>query len=297
MANKYVSFSHVPSIKPWAGEADEIIVTNRGASPVNIHKKQGLWVVGDGELPADSAVVTTIENRMKDLAFSELVTAKKFYDRFDLTDGRAIRVTVKGQGRVLRDILVGKKSSVGDLSYVKLPDRNEVYLAGGNLASEFDRTIDTLRDKKLLSLTSDSIGAVTVNAHGEKFTLVRRAEKKAGTKDPMKDAPSSLKWEVEGRTGEVNNDKIAEYLSEFGSVLAQSFPDEKTVAGKARSPIGDLTIKTKGKTTVFTIYGKNDTDKGNTYLCKSTELPYYAKVPSWKIERLMIKSADLFRKK
>ncbi|HNX59851.1 MAG TPA: DUF4340 domain-containing protein, partial [Spirochaetota bacterium] len=269
-----------------------------GASPVNIHKKQGLWVVGNGELPADAMVETTIENKMKDLTFSELVTAKKFYERFDLTDDRAIRVTVKGNGKVLRDIIVGKKSSVGDLSYVKLSDRNEVYLAGGNLASECDRTMDTVRDKKLFSLTPDSIESVTVNAHGEKFTLVREAEKKSEKKDPMKDAPAPKgKWIVEGRAGEVNSDKITEYLSEFGSVLAQNFPDEKTVAGRTRSSVGDLTIKAKGKTITFTIYGKNDTDKGNTYLCKSTELPYYANVTSWKVERLMIKSADLFKKK
>lgn len=296
--NKYVSFSHVPSLKPWEGEADEIIVTNRGASPVNIHKKQGLWVVGDRELPADAMVVTTIENKMKDLTFSELVTAKKFYERFDLTDSRAIRVTVKEKGKVLRDILVGKKSSVGDLSYVKLSDKNEVYLAGGNLASECDRTADTLRDKKLLSLTPDTIESVTINAHGEKFTLVREADKKSDKKDLMKDAPAPTgKWIVEGRTEEANRDKISEYLSEFGSVIAQNFPDEKTVAGKTRSSAGELTIKAKGKTIVFTIYGKNDADKGNTYLCKSTELPYYANVTSWKIERLMLKSADLFKKK
>jgi hypothetical protein len=295
--HKYVNFSNVPSVEPWDGEADEIVIVNRGAAPLSIHKIKGEWVVGDKNIPADTAAVSTIESKMKELAFSELVTRKKFYERFDLSDSRAIRITVKREGSVLRDVLIGKKSSVGDLSYVKLPDQPEVYIAGGNLAAECDRNTGSIRSKTLLALTVDAIESVTVRAGGETYTLSREQGKAQEKKDPMQDKPTQPgKWIVAGRAGEANQNKVNEFLSEFASVAAQDFPEESEAKTKSGSPIGELTVNAKGKKIVFTVYGKNDRDKGNTYLCKSTELPYFANVAKWKVERLLKKSGDLFKK-
>ncbi|HEY1405894.1 MAG TPA: DUF4340 domain-containing protein [Spirochaetota bacterium] len=297
LGQKYINFSHVPSVKAWKGDADEIVITNKGASPVSIHKKDGAWVVGDKNFAADINAVSGIEKKMKELSFSELVTKKAFYERFDLTADSAIRVTVKSGGKVLRDILVGKGSGAGDLCYVKFTDKPEVYLAGGNLIAECNKNIDSLRDRSLIALTIDTIDSVTVNAKGERYTLTREAVKTPEKKDDKSSAQApGGKWVVTGRTGDVNQNKVTEYLNEFAGITAQSFPNEEDAKKRASSFAGEITLKAKGKTIVFTVYGKNEEDKGNTFLCRSSENPYFANVAKWKIDRLLNGSGDLFKK-
>ena len=113
-----VNFSRVPSFKPWKGSADEILIKNRTNPEIKIFKKGGKWVLNNEAIPANTAMVSSLEKKMNDFTLSELVTKKEFYDRFDLTDDKAISVTVKGGGKALREVLIGKKSQAGDQSYV-----------------------------------------------------------------------------------------------------------------------------------------------------------------------------------
>lgn len=297
-----VKFSSVPGTKPWTESADEIVLKNKSAAEIKIIKKDGKWVIGDKGFISDEQAVSALEKRMKEFKLTEKVTAKEFYERFDLTDESSIHVTVKAQGKVLRDVLVGKKST-GEQTFVKFPDKKEVYLAGGNLNSEFDKTTDALRSKVLVSCPQEMIESVAVKG---KFTIEKKAEKPADPK--ASPAPSAapqgaaVKWVVKDKGTEADQNKVNELLGDITSARAASFPDEAAVkdiiAGGVKA---EIVVKGNGKEVTLTIYGQEKTggkiEKNAKYLCKSSETSYLAYIDSWKAEKFIKASLDAQAKK
>ena len=286
-----VHFSSVPSVKPWSGVADEIVI-KKGSSPeIRLSKKEGVWSVGAENYPAEASIVESMIKKLDEFTLIDLVTKKEFYERFDLSDDRASRVTVKGGGKVLRDILIGKKSGTGDSSYVKFPDKKEVYLAGGNLSFELGKDVEGFRARTILKCPIESMESITVKNGAQTFTVVRTAgavnaaSEKEKPKDPKTPAPAAPDtWTLAGSSAEINQAKVRDFAGEFGNVPAQSFVPAADVAKKAGTPTYEITIKSGGKDIVFKIFGKEGTDG---YICYSSENPWHAVVSKFKADNLM----------
>jgi hypothetical protein len=301
---KFIHFSSVPSVDGWKGDADKITIKNKNAPVINLVRKNGKWFVGDQNYPADIHTVTSLERKMNELSFTEFITDKTYYERFDLSENSAIRVTVSVKGKVVRDLLIGKASAAVDQSYVKYPDKPEVYLAGGSLASDFNKTVDALRDKTILSCAVDTIESVTVIAKGERFTIVREGGKVPQKNEAQKvmedDKPSSsaasVKWVIEGRTVQLDSERVNEFIYEFASIVASAYPEESDIRGRVSSPQSEIRVKINGREVSLAIFGKISNDKGGAYLARSSEIPYYAYIGAWKVDRLTKRSVDLIKR-
>ena len=292
-----VKFSSVPSIEQWEGAADEVVIKKGTAPEVKLMKKDGRWIVGEKNYPAEEAVVSGLVKKLDELKLIDLVTKKEFYERFDLSDDRAARVTVKGNGKVLRDILVGKKGGAGDTAYVKFPDKKEVYLANGSLSFELGKDVEGFRTKILLKSPIDSMESVAVKYKGQNYTLVRTVETlpppadKDKAKEPKKPAETSDKWTVADSKAEVDQTKVRSFAGEFGNIMANSFvADADLTAKSSGSPMCEITIKSGGKDLVFKIVKAEGKD---AYICFSSENPWYAVVNKNKAESLMKTLKDL----
>ncbi|MGL4368487.1 MAG: DUF4340 domain-containing protein [Spirochaetota bacterium] len=283
-----VHFSSVPAVKPWKGEADEFSIKKGSSSEIRIYKKDGAWLVGAAGYPADASTVQILEKKMRDLSFSDFVTKKEFYERFDLTDDKAVHVTVKENGKVLRELLIGKKSPAGEQSYVRLPSEKEVYLAGGNLAFEFGREMDSFRDRRLMNATVDSISSVKVAYKGSSFVLKRRETKSSDGK-----SAADAEWVAEGSSADLDQNRVLEFLREFASVSADSFPAGPVKTGAVQSEI--VLTDSAGKATALAIYGKAGKDAGGGYYCRSGENPAVL-ISAWKGEKLLKGLNDLKKK-
>jgi hypothetical protein len=299
---KNLKFSSVPGMKPWKDQADEIVLKNKSAAEIRIVKKDGKWVIGDKAFISDEQTVSGLEKKMNEFTLTEKVTSKEFYERFDLTPEAAVRVTVKAKGKVLRDVLIGKRST-GEQSFVKFPDKPEVYLAGGNLNSEFNKTEDSLRSKVLISCPQEMIESVAVKG---KFAIEKKTEQPADPKaaPAASSAPQTpaVKWVVKDKGTEADQAKVNELLGDITSARAASFPDESSVkyiiAGGVKA---EVSVKGNGKDITLTIYGKekpaNKDDKNAKYLCKSSETSYYAFIDPWKAEKFINASLETKAKK
>lgn len=294
---KTVKFSSVPSVDQWDGAADEVVIRKGTAPEVKLSKKDGRWIVGEKSYPAEESVVSSLVKKLDELKLIDLVTEKGFYERFDLSDDRAAHVTVKGNGKVLRDILVGKKGGAGDTAYVKFPDKKEVYLANGALSFELGKDVEGFRTKTLLKCPIESMESVSVKLKGQNYTLVRTVEAvppaadKDKTKEPKKPAETSDKWSVAGSKDEPDQMKVRNFAGEFGNIMANSFVADADLAAKTSgSPMCEITIKSGGKDLVFKVVKAEGKD---SYICFSSENPWFAVVNKTKAESVMKTLKDL----
>ena len=88
------SSGNVPDIKGWDVEANGIQIYDKGEKKINITMKDGAWLIGDEGFPADKTKIDKMLKNMMELRLTDYVSGGPYYEKFDLTPDKAVRVTV-----------------------------------------------------------------------------------------------------------------------------------------------------------------------------------------------------------
>lgn len=282
--------SGLPTFEKWNESIDEIVI-KKSDSEIKLYKKNNKWVINDKAFIADKSTVEILEEKMKNLELVDLISKKKFYKRFDLSKDKAIAVTVKKANKKLREILIGKETSTGQQVYIKLSDKPEVYLARGGLRNEFDKTVDSLRDKNIISLNSDAVETLAVNYKGKKYTLKKESVIKKEVASDKKDKKENKKettWKVENNKAvKLNQQNVKSLLSAFAVINADAFVENEKVSKRS---LYSVAIKVLEKNITFDVIKKT---KDDNYICRSSENPYIFTISKYKAESLMKTLKDL----
>ncbi len=270
------SQKNLPELEKWEKGAAEILIDKKSAEKLRIYKKEGGWVIGDEAYPADKTKTDKMEKDMNDLGITDFISDGPHYERYDLVPEKAIRVTIKGEGGVLRDVLLGKKSSTNRNTYVKFPEKKEIYLASGSLADQFDKAVADLRDKEIYNVDKDSIDSLELVYKGRKLSFAKVQEEvkpetpKEGAQ-PARQPEKVDRWICnEYKSAVLNKNKVDSLVNSFSNIRADAYPDMK----KEALTVSICTIKARaaGRDVVLNIH-KPDSDKKN-YFCTSSESPY-----------------------
>jgi hypothetical protein len=122
----------------------------------------------------------------------------------DSAKGTRIRV-VRGDSTVA-DLVQGNRGPGLEGGYFRLAGDSAVYLVSGNLAQALEQTSDELRDKRIASVTADSVARVEVTRGRRSYTL--RRDGSTWTLAPGRRADSAA---------------VAELLSSYSQVEAAGF--------------------------------------------------------------------------
>ncbi len=272
----------LPELKKWSGEADEITIARPGDS-LRIYRKEGRWVIGDQAYPADDKIVGTLLEKLKNLQITELSSTRPYYEKFDLTSEKALPVTVKQGGRVLRDLLIGKRSETTSHTFIQLKGRAEVYKVSGLQREDCDKGLNEWRDKSIINVPAKNISSLQILHKGKSLTF----EKITGVKASPGPAPDKAKPEAAERwiCREHNNlildeRKTQALIRSFGPMKAFNFADIEAKSLKNAETL--IKINAAGKTYEVRIYSKT---KGDQYPCTSSELPYIFLLDKFGAER------------
>jgi hypothetical protein len=292
----------VPEIKKWEGTADEILIT-KGEDRLEILKKKGRWVLNKEEFPADEKAIEKLEKAINEMEVIDLISKKPHYSRYDLQDEKAIRVIVTKDGVRWRDLLIGKKSSPGNQTYVKFSDRPEIYLVSGRLTDDFTKTVSELRDKVIFRVAKSGIDSFQLIYKGRRLTFLKIKEKvkdeRAGDKGKEDDKKGKKPKEVEKwvyneyRGLQLNENTIDSIVNSFNPLKAVAFPDHNK--NSLRNPTATVKLKAYNKDILLSIFGKSK-DKEYHYLCTSSESPFVFTMTKWDVEKYFVTIGDLKKK-
>ena len=290
--------SDVPDLPAWDGKADEIVINRPGGTTVKIYKKDGKWVVNDEAYPADERVITEIDNQLKNLRLTDLISKKGFYNKFDLTPDKYSEVMVKKGDAIFRKFKFGKKSSTGQHTFIRVDDRPDIYLADGTFDLLLNKSVDDFRNKEILKIKRDSITGLIIDYKGNKFDLSKIAEKKAeeNTEDKTakkeeKKAPAALqeKWVCKGfESVKLDKTRIESLCASLDPLRASSFlniPKESLTQN-----ICTVQIKAEQKNFAFSIFKKD-----NKFIAAASENPYVFVIENWTAENFFITGIDKLR--
>jgi hypothetical protein len=205
-------------------------------------------------------------------------------------------VTVSKEGRKLRELLIGKKSSTNRHTYMKIDGKPEVYLVSGTFDREVGRTVDEFRDKEILNISKDAIDGLEISYRGRTFLFTKELEEKKPEKETAKkgekDKPAKPekveKWVCKGFPQvKISSQKMNPLLSGFSPFRASTFPEmeKKTLA----KPLGSLKIKAFNKEITVAFYKQN---KDKKYIAASSESPYVFTLDEWRVKKYLIENIE-----
>ncbi|HPS87889.1 MAG TPA: DUF4340 domain-containing protein [Spirochaetota bacterium] len=277
--------SKVPELEGWYEPADEIDIKGKDVSLYMV-KKENSWFINEQAYPGDAELIENLERKARDFKLLDLVSEKGYYNKYDLTEETGILVIIKVKGKVLRKILIGKAGSTNNHSYLKVDDRNEIYLASGIMKSDFSISAADLRDKRIIDVKSTDVKSFSINYGGKIFNFELSPSKNESEKNNEK-RTSGSEW-ICREYGKVNlNDSaVNSILALFSPLRAAEFP-EKAEKKNAGNTICKVNILYADKKIELEIYSKKDHEMN---LASSSESKYIFTLGKWQTEKLFINS-------
>lgn len=243
---------------------------------ISLIKEDNNWYAGDEKYRVDTKKVDGIIEVVKDLELTALVSEKEDYARYELDDENKISVRVKAGTEQVRAFDIGKAAPTCRHTFVRLNHAKEVYHAKKSFRSDFDVSLDDLRNKAVFSFDADEIKSVSFERKGikRKFFIDKDLEKETDTQDKGKDQskePKSSEAAEPSRAWTAEDGKAFDVadLKEMVSILKDmrcdryAYSTSKT-AYAAAVPMCRITVDDD----TFSVYEKNEKDN---YLAGSSQ--------------------------
>ena len=261
-------------------------------STVVLNKSADKWGVADAAYPADEGKVQQMLDAIGGLTLTALVSEAESYDRYDLSDDKKIAVKAWAGDTLKRDFELGKAASSFKHTFVKIAGDRRVYHAQDNLRFNFDQTVDSLRDKTVLTFEIKDIREMAIAADG-RTSVLRRREPEASPdgsgsgaqKDPKGAAPADAQPAWQGENGEdLDAAKVDRLLSTLNGMECDAY-----IYGRDKGDLKDpvYTLGLKGTTDhVLQIFSRSEPATGN-YPAVSSQNPYPFELTPHRAEDIM----------
>lgn len=194
------SLPDIPEISISKISAIEIITSD---SSLLLKKRDNNWYINSENYLADINSINLLTGFIKKLELTALISESKNFDLYGLSDNKKITVKVMEDSDLKLKFDIGKKASSLQHTFIRLDKDKRVYHANGNLRDEFDKTVDDLRDKKILLFDKTKISMISLENNDKKITLLRKEvpEETAlnGKKDKTNSKPEKTKiiWQTD----------------------------------------------------------------------------------------------------
>ena len=263
-----------------------------------LKRKDNKWHIAPEGYLANTDEVEEMLDSMEKLFVIALVSESKNYSRYDLDDDK--KITVKAwEGEALRrDFDVGKTASSYQHTFLKLSGDDRVYHARGNFRGNFDQTVESLRDKTVLSFNRSEIQEIQIYKDKEVIAFnrtqvpVKVSTSKEDDADSQPETESKTVWRTaDGKEGDET--KLNRLLNTLSDLHCEKYIDNQKKEDFT-DPV--YTFQLKGTQEYdLSIFAKKD--KGaKSYPAVSSENDYPFLLPEWQTKNLITKPGEMLKK-
>ena len=215
------------------------ILMVRPEGTIELTKDGENWVVSPEGYRTLNGKAHSLIDALSELTIQDLISPREDYELYELDDKTAVRLTLYSQQEILREVLVGKTSSSGIYTYIRLPEEKGVFSVREDLSSYLIPREEWL-DKQVISFQPDEVKNLSLTGAGKTLKMVKNEN----------DGKSI--WIREG--SETEETAIPDQLKELSRLTALNFLPE----GGTESPLATLTITTGSGDQDLMIYEKRE---------------------------------------
>lgn len=153
-------------------DINRIDLKKKSGSELVLAKDNGNWLISSPEkLGADQSAVSSVVSTLSSLS-SERVVEEKADDlsQFGLTNP-TLEIDVTGKNNSVHKLLIGDDTPTSNGAFAKLDGDPRVFTIASYTKTSIDKSVNDLRDKRLLTVEPDKVSRVdlTANQHDMEF--------------------------------------------------------------------------------------------------------------------------------
>jgi len=275
------------------------IELTKNTTIVVLSKEDGKWTIGLKKYPADELKIKNMLDVIGKLSLTALVSQSKSYNRYHLDEGNKIKVKAFDKDKLRREFDIGKAAASFRHTFVKISGDERVFHASGSFRDKFDKTVEDLRDKTVLSFKINEIREIHISKgkHKMAFNLTQppkevKQTEKSNTSSP-KTEPIKMLWQTTAGKN-ASSTKINRLLTTLSDLSCDEY-----ISGQDKDEWKDpiFTLLLKGsKEYKLSIFEKLNKDKKD-YPAISSENSYVFNLSGSEAENIMEDPEELLEKK
>jgi len=210
-----------------ASEITKIEITHGGQSVVLV-RQDGRWVIDPPGVAAAPKSVQEMLEALSGLTLTALVAESHNYSLYELDDEHKIHVRAWQDGKLRRELDIGKTAPSFRHTFVRIAGDDRVYHARDNFRFRFTASPEDLRDKTVLSFKRPDITAVRITSDNAEATFTR-------DKGPDSAAPAAEAaglWKGPGGAA-VNGARLNALLAVLSDLTCEKF-----IPGRGKESFG-----------------------------------------------------------
>ena len=142
-------------------QVQSLDVTKRDGASVDLQRQNGKWAITSPQpLPADQDAVTSMLSSLSPVSADSVVEAKPADPGKYGLNSPSLTVAVHEKGGKTDTLTFGDDIPAGSLVYARLDKDPKVYAVSSSIKSSFDKSVNDLRDKRLLTFDSNSLTGI-----------------------------------------------------------------------------------------------------------------------------------------
>jgi hypothetical protein len=259
-------------------QVEDIRIVKAGSEPVVLKKLSGKWqITAPSATAADQEAAKTLVSAVSNVTSDRLIDEKPSDLATFGLNSPAIEVDITSKGGKVSKLLLGADTPTGSNTYVKLDGSPKVYTVFSSAKTNFDKTLNDLRDKRLLTFSSDKVAGFSIVSKGPSVEFGKNAQ---GEWQITKPKPY--------RADSPQVDDLLRKLKDARMDLAAPPPDFKTA-----DKVGTASVTDNAGTQTIEIRQAKD----KTYVAQSSVVDGAFKLAGDLGDGLKDKDADTFRNK
>lgn len=298
MRNPDRTHYQLPDFPEISGKDISKIEIEKGDTTIVLNKKDKAWHIAPQEYPADAEKIQGLLDTIEELSLTAMVSEARDYKRYDLNDAKKITVRAWIDDSLIREFEVGKAAASYQHTFLKLPGDDRVYHAQKNFRGKFDQTVDSLRDKTILSFDQDEIEKVHITKGKQSIVLHRKqvpvkvtaTQKNEGQSPPSPEEKTV--WETP-KGKRADESRLNHLLSTLSKLRCEKYIDNQ-VKNDFTSPICTLQLSGNQEYTL-SIFSKPD-KHAKDYPAISSQNDYPFLLGAWRADDLMKNPDELVKK-
>ncbi len=251
------------------GKINKIVITRKNLA-MELARKGETWVVSDKKFTADMTLVNNMLDVARNLRISALISESKDSIRYELDDDHAIGVKAFKGKDLLLSFKIGKTAPSFNHTFIMLAGDTRIFQADKNFKKDFDTSVETLRDKKVMTFKEASIKKITLEKNG-----VAKILKSVKAENDKKEDP--VQWKFEDGTSP-DKEALTNLLSSLSFLVCERFSDSLSKESlEKESPLIKITLENETPI-ILNIFRNN----GDSMVGTSSMSPYPFVLESYK---------------
>ncbi len=271
----------LPELAPVEKMQITRLVISGADSSITLGRHDEVWRIEPYGYPADRSLVDKMLDAVTGLALTTLVSEAENYVPYELDDAKRIGIEAfEGDTRIAK-FDIGKPASTYRHTFVRLDGDPKVYQARENLRTVFDKKVEQLRDKVVLTVEKEFVTGITFVSGADSLALYRV---EPGVVPPVEGDTTIPEPVSTWRNGDgigADETTVDRVIDRLVSLKCDAFIDGKS-KGDFTNPI--LTLVVDGSETVsLSVYEKGEDNK---YPAVSSESDYPFLLPEWAVKQI-----------